>query len=280
MLGVAVVLSACSRSRCLRRKSANARPRSTDSRARRPSREAEDSGGFCDCCDWEYECDCGGGIAVCECKGRLRCEGIEESGSALSWRARSRRLVMYSTLGLSVGTTTSSGFGSRTHLLASVVLSSLLPVPAAEYHGWRSCLVGARGTPRSKSVIAGLDFEARATRAAACSSRSAKRLMCPLLNGMPDPVATGVILLPVSTLRGGEEGGVIPARARSVLRRDSASWRGFEGVRAWRAGRGDVLQREHDLHPLSVSFLQLSHRDEHVRCCQVDRDDMTCGGRC
>jgi hypothetical protein len=58
--------------------------------------------------------------------------------------------------------------------------------------------------------------------------------MCPLLNGMSDPEATGVmLLLPVSVLRGGEEGGVIPARARSVLRRDSASWRGLEGVRAW-----------------------------------------------
>jgi hypothetical protein len=77
--------------------------------------------------------------------------------------------------------------------------------------------------PRSKSVIAGLDFEARAARAAACSSRSAKRLMCPLLNGMSDPEATGVMLLPVSAMWGGGEGGVIPARARSVLRRDSAS---------------------------------------------------------
>jgi hypothetical protein len=168
---------------------------------------------------------------------------------------------------------------SRTHLLASAVLSSLLPVSAAEYHGWRSCFVGARGMPRSESVIAGLDFEARAARAAACSSRSAKRLMCPLLNGMSDPEATGVILPLVSVLRSGEEGGVIPARARSVLRRDSASWRGFEGVRAWRT-RGDVLQREHDLCPLSVFFLQLPHHDGHVRCCQVDRDDRTCGGRC
>jgi len=134
--------------------------------------------------------------------------------------------------------------------------------------------------PRSESVIAGLDFEARAARAAACSSRSAKRLMCPLLNGMSDPEATEVMLLPVSVLRGGEEGDVIPARARSVLRRDSASWRGFEGMRTWRAGKEDVLQREHDLYPLSVFFLQLPHRDGHVRCCQVDRDDTTCGGRC
>jgi hypothetical protein len=66
-----------------------------------------------------------------------------------------------------------------------------------------------------------LDFEARAARAAACSSRSAKRLMCPLLKGMADP--EGAVLLSASVLRGGEDGGVIPARARSVLRRDSAS---------------------------------------------------------
>ena len=46
--------------------------------------------------------------------------------------------------------------------------------------------------------------------------------MCPLLSGMLDPEATGVMLLPVSVLRG-EEGGVIPARARGVLKRDSAS---------------------------------------------------------
>jgi hypothetical protein len=47
--------------------------------------------------------------------------------------------------------------------------------------------------------------------------------MCPLLDGMSDPEVTGAILLPVSVLWGGEEGGVMPARARSVLRRDSAS---------------------------------------------------------
>jgi len=87
--------------------------------------------------------------------------------------------------------------------------------------------VGARGMPQSESVIAGLDFEARAARAAVCSSRSAKRLMCPLLNGTTDPEATGVMLPSVSVPRGGEGGGVIPARTRSVLRRDSASWRGL-----------------------------------------------------
>lgn len=172
------------------------------------------------------------------------------------------------------------GLGNRTHLFASAVLSSLPPLPAAEYHGRRSSFVGARGMPRSESVIGGLDFEARAASAAACSSRSAKRLMCPLLKGIADPDATGVVLLSISVLRGGEDGGVIPARARSVLRRDSASWRGFEEVRVRGTGRGDVLQREHGLYPLSVFFLQLPHRDGHVRCCQVDRDDTTCGGRC
>jgi len=140
--------------------------------------------------------------------------------------------------------------------------------------------VGARGMPRSESVVVGLDFEARAARAAACSSRSAKRLMCPLLNGVLDPEATGVVLLPVSALRGGEEGGVIPARERSVLRRDSASWRGIEGVRAWQARRSNVLQQKHDLYPPSVFFSQLLHHDGHDRCCPVDRDDKTCGGRC
>ena len=53
---------------------------------------------------------------------------------------------------------------------------------------------------------------------------------------MSDPEATGFMMLPVSTLRGGEEGGVIPARARSALRRDSASWGGFEGVECGRRG--------------------------------------------
>jgi hypothetical protein len=130
------------------------------------------------------------------------------------------------------------GLGSKTHLLASVVLSSLLPVPAAEYQGRRSCFVGARGMPRSESVIAGLDFEARAARAAVCSSRSAKRLTCPLLNGMSDPEATGVMLLLVSVLWGGEECGVIPARARSVLRRDSASWRGLRECERGERGEG------------------------------------------
>ena len=95
---------------------------------------------------------------------------------------------------------------------------------------------------------------------------------------MSDPEATGFMMLPVSTLRGGEEGAVIPARARSALRRDSASWGGFEGVE-WQAGREDVLQREHDLYLLSAFFVQLPHRDGHVRRCQVDRDDTTCGGR-
>ena len=145
-------------------------------------------------------------MAACECKGRLRCEGIEDSGSVLGWRAKSRCL------------------------LASATLSSLLPPPAAEYHGWRSCFVGAREMPRSESVIAGLDFEARAARAAVCSSRSAKRFMCPLLKGMACPEVMGVVLLlSTSVLRGGEGGGVIPAQARSALRRDSASWRGFKG---------------------------------------------------
>lgn len=83
--------------------------------------------------------------------------------------------------------------------------------------------MGARGMPRSESVIAGLDFEARAARAAACSSISAKRLICPLLEGMADPEAMGAALLSASMLRGGEDGGVIPARARSVLSLDSAS---------------------------------------------------------
>lgn len=90
--------------------------------------------------------------------------------------------------------------------------------------------MGARGVPRSESVIAGLDFEARAARAAACSSRSAKRLMCPLLKGTAGPGAVGVVLLSASVLGGGEDDSVIPARARSALRRDSASWRGgFKG---------------------------------------------------
>lgn len=64
--------------------------------------------------------------------------------------------------------------------------------------------MGARGMPWSESVIAGLDFEARAARAAACSSRSTKRLMCPLLDAMSDPEVTDAILLPVSVLWGGE----------------------------------------------------------------------------
>ena len=87
--------------------------------------------------------------------------------------------------------------------------------------------------PRSESVIAGLDFEARAARAAACSSRSAKRLMCPLLKGMAGPEEMGAVLLSASALGGGEDGGVIPARARSALRRDSASWRGIKGEQVW-----------------------------------------------
>lgn len=108
--------------------------------------------------------------------GLFRCEGIDESGSALSWRARSRCLV--DDVGL-LGPRSAEIDSVGAHLLASAVLSSFPPVGVTEYHGWRSCFVGTRGTPPSESVIAGLDFEARAARAAACSSRSAKRLICP-----------------------------------------------------------------------------------------------------
>jgi len=48
--------------------------------------------------------------------------------------------------------------------------------------------------------------------------------MCPLLKLMSDPEATGAAASP-SVSCGGEVGGVIPARARSVLRRDSASYK-------------------------------------------------------
>ena len=99
-----------------------------------------------------------------------------------------------------------------------------------EYHGFRSCLVGARAMPRSVSVSAGLDFEARVASAAVCSSRSAKRLMCPLdrvIEEDPDTDATGGAgLSACSSPGGGECGGVIiPARERSTPRRDSASCR-------------------------------------------------------
>jgi len=116
------------------------------------------------------------------------------------------------------------------HLRAAAVLSLSLSLGADdEYHGFRSCLVGASATPRSVSVTAGLDFEARAASAAVCSSRSAKRLMCPLDGVMeedPDPSATaGAGALASPSSGGGECGGVIPTRERSTPRRDSASCR-------------------------------------------------------
>lgn len=136
---------------------------------------------------------------------RIRCEGIDASGSARTWRARSRCLRAAASLSLSL----SLGL-------------------VDEYHGLRSCLVGASGRPRSVSVSAGFDFEARAASAEACSSRSAKRLMWPLddsgIEEDPDPDATGGAGSSASLSAGGGEcGGVIPARERSAPRRDSAS---------------------------------------------------------
>jgi len=134
----------------------------------------------------------------------MRCEGIEASGSARTWRARSRCLRA-----------------------AAVLSASLSLGPDDEYHGLRSCLVGASAMPRSVSVSAGLDFEARAASAAVCSSRSAKRLMWPLDKGIEedaDPDATGGAGSSAALSPGGGEcGGVIPARERSAPRRDSAS---------------------------------------------------------
>ncbi len=43
-----------------------------------------------------------------------------------------------------------------------------------------------------------------------------------------DPEATGVMLLSITVPRGGEDGGMIPARTQSVLRRDTAIY--FESV--------------------------------------------------
>ena len=159
----------------------------------------------------------------------MRCEGMDARGSARTWRARSRCLQHNSGARLPH----KRGKKKEPHLRAAAVLSPSLSLAVVdEYHGLRSCLVGASASPRSVSVKAGLDFEARAASAEACSSRSAKRLMWPLENGIeeePDPDATGgpgpsVSLSPGSS-GGGECGGVIPARERSTPRRDSASCR-------------------------------------------------------
>ena len=122
----------------------------------------------------------------------------------------------------------------ETHLRAAAVLSASSVSLGAddEYHGLRSCLVGASAMPRSVSVSAGLDLEARAARAAACSSRSANRLMCPSDMGIeddPDPDAMGCAGPSASlSLGGGECGGeLIPARERSTSIRDSASCKGI-----------------------------------------------------
>jgi hypothetical protein len=85
-----------------------------------------------------------------------------------------------------------------------------------------------------------LDFEARAARAAVCSSRSAKRFMCPLLKGMACPEVTGVVLLSTSVLRGGEGGGV---------HSDGTRHPGEDLREGIAVERTDVLQRERDQYP-------------------------------